>query len=104
MRMRCTRRTPKRHADRTPPILQRYLVGREEACIRRKSAPSVAISLRHSGQHRLTGADREFEGWRQSLSHALQLAEFIKDDEIAHRYLLEYGPAGACDARRIEMA
>jgi hypothetical protein len=40
-------------------------------------------------------ADREFEGWRQSLSHAFQLAEFIKDDEIAHRYLLHYGPTGA---------
>ena len=35
--------------------------------------------------------------------HAFQLAEFIKYDEIAHRYLLEYIPTGACHACRIEV-
>jgi hypothetical protein len=95
---------PKRDVYRAPPILQRCLVGGKEACVRRKGAPRVAMSVRHSRQHRLAGANRKFESSRQSLAHAFQFAEFIKDYEIAHRYLVEYGLTDARDAHCIEMA
>jgi hypothetical protein len=102
--MPCVRRMPKRSTDRAPPILQRCLVRRKEACVRRKGAPRVAMSVRHGRQHRLADANSEFESWRQSLAHAFQLAEFIKDHKIARRYLVEYGLTDACDAGRVEMA